>query len=134
MTPIRASNQRNRSATVAASKARGITIYFRTADGWSQRDSFHSKSDGSPNPKHVTNDTQVDRVLLSDDFVYFGGEGPEFPADLQDKDGRHICKAGIGRSKFNDDALEEKLVAWLDSIGSRGLQGSPFEWLSLREG
>lgn len=111
----------------------GDNIYFPTARGWAQRDSFHSKSDGSPNPKHVANDTQVDRVLLSDDFVYFGGEGPEFPADLQDKYGRHICKAGIGRSKFNDYALEEKLVAWLDSIGPRGLQGSPFEWLSLRE-
>ncbi|MDG4674796.1 hypothetical protein P9A16_27085 [Shinella sp. 838] len=112
----------------------GDNIYFPAGGGWGQRDSFHSKPDGSPNSEHVDNDTQVDRVLLSADFVYFGGEGPKFPNDLQDKYGRHICKVGIGRSKFTDVDMENKLVAWLDSIGPRGLQGSPFEWLSLRKG
>ncbi|KQW72346.1 hypothetical protein [Ensifer sp. Root127] len=112
----------------------GDNIYFPAAGtgGWSQRDSFHSLANGIPNPKHVANDTQVDRVLLSDDYVYFGGEGPGFPADLQDKNGRHICKTGIGRSKFTDVGMENKLTAWLHSIGPKGLQGSPFEWLSLR--
>lgn len=110
----------------------GDNIYFPAAGGWSQRDSFHSKPNGRPNPKHVANDTSVDRVLLSDDFVYFGGEGPRFPANLQDNRGRHCCKAGIGRSKFVDASMEKKLAAWLDLIGPRGLHGSPFEWLSLR--
>ncbi|MBZ9790498.1 hypothetical protein K9B32_10235 [Rhizobium sp. 3T7] len=110
----------------------GDNIYFPAAGGWSQRDSFHSKPDGTPNPKHVANDTSVDRVLLSDDYVYFGGEGPEFPANLHDDGGRHICKAGIGRSKFDDVAMENKLTGWLDSVSPRGVQGSPLEWLSLR--
>lgn len=112
----------------------GDNIYFPTngTNGWSQRDSFHSASNGGPNPDHIGNDTSVDRVLISDDFVYFGGEGPRFPADLQDVKGRHICKDGIGRSKFTDATMEAKLVAWLDTTGPRGFQGKPFEWLSLR--
>ena len=118
---------------VVASRTPGTTYIFERRMVGRSVTPFIASRTAARNPKHVGNDTQVDRVLLSDDFVYFGGEGPEFPADLQDKYGRHICKAGIGRSKFNDYALEEKLVAWLASIGPRGLKGSPFEWLSLRE-
>ncbi|MFK0642745.1 MULTISPECIES: hypothetical protein [unclassified Ochrobactrum] len=112
----------------------GDNIYFTVTgtDGWSQRDSFHSNSEGLPNPRHVANDTQVDRVLVSNHFIYFGGEGPTFPDDLLDSKGRHICKDGIGRSKFEDAAMETRLIGWLGSIGPMGLRGSPFEWSTLR--
>ncbi|TBD04824.1 hypothetical protein ELH21_10710 [Rhizobium leguminosarum] len=112
----------------------GDNIYYHAAGiaGWSQRDSFHSQANGGPNPKHVANDTKVDRVLLSDDYIYFGGEGPEFPANLVDNRGRHICKNGIGRSKFKDEVMEGAFVAWIRSLGPGGLQGAPFEWLTLR--
>jgi hypothetical protein len=112
----------------------GDNIYYHAAGiaGWSQRDSFHSQVSGGPNPKHVANDTQVDRVLLSDDYIYFGGQGPEFPANLVDNRGRHICKNGIGRSKFKDEVMEGAFVAWIRSLGPGGLRGAPFEWLTLR--
>ena len=45
-----------------------------------QEDSHHSHQDGTPNPSNIVNDTQTDRVLISDDYVYFGGGGPELPA------------------------------------------------------
>ena len=55
----------------------GDNIYFRSTpdSDWSQRDSFHSRADGQINPQHVARDTGVNRVLISGDFIYFGGTG-----------------------------------------------------------
>lgn len=111
----------------------GDNIYFKAPPHrvWSQRDSFHSRSDGSINPDHVARDTKINRVLISDEFVYFGGEGPEFPNDLQDKAGRPLCKAGIGRSVFDDADLVSNLERWIGTF-EPGYRGAPFEWLALR--
>src|SRR5690606_54888 len=76
----------------------GDNIYFRNTPGadWLQRDSFHSRENGQINPQHVARDTGVNRVLISNDFVYFGGTGPAFPENLRDRDNRPLCKQGIG--------------------------------------
>lgn len=113
----------------------GDNIYFRERPDapWQQRDSFHSCPDGSTNLAHVRRDTGVDRVLISSDFVYFGGEGPEFPEDLTDNQGRPLCKAGRGLSAFDDPQLVRKLEQWIRSFGEGGgYRGAPFEWLTLR--
>jgi hypothetical protein len=112
----------------------GDNIYFRTEQeaAWQQRDSFHSLPNGSLNPEHVHRDTGVNRVLISEDFVYFGGEGPEFPVDLKDQQGRSLCKAGIGLTTFDDPQLVANLEQWIRSFGIDGYQGAPFEWLTLR--
>ncbi|MFM9866194.1 Nmad2 family putative nucleotide modification protein [Achromobacter xylosoxidans] len=112
----------------------GDNIYFRSAPEapWQQRDSFHSLPNGSLNPDHVRRDTGVNRVLISDDFVYFGGEGPEFPDDLKDQQGRPLCKTGIGLTTFDDPLLVAGLEQWIRSLGATGYQGAPFEWLTLR--
>lgn len=112
----------------------GDNIYYRGAAGqrWLQRDSFHSNADGSRHEKHVGIDTSVDRVLISQDFVYFGGEGPAFPDLLQDDKGRPICKSGIGHSRFDAPTLIAAFEDWVCGLGVRGFQGAPFEWISLR--
>jgi len=112
----------------------GDNIYFRAAVGgdWQQRDSFHSRLDGSLNPDHVVRDTGVNRVLISEDFVYFGGQGPAFPDELKDQRGRHLCKKGIGRTIFDDAQLIAIFEKWVRSFGVHGYQGVPFEWLTLR--
>lgn len=112
----------------------GDNIYSKAANGagWIQRDSFHSKPDGLPNPDHVARDTGVDRVLISDDYIYFGGNGPQFPRNLRDSKGRDVCKNGIGYSCFEDTELIERFVQWIRSFGVRGYQGAPFEWSTLR--
>lgn len=112
----------------------GDNIYFRAdpASPWQQRDSFHSRPDGQANPDHIRRDTGVNRVLVSKDYVYFGGEGPLFPDDLISFDGRQICKKGIGRSRFDDQQAFESLEGWIRSLGVRGYQGAPYEWLTLR--
>lgn len=112
----------------------GDNIYFRAtpAAAWKQRDSFHSRPDGSLNPDHVTRDTGVNRVLVSNDFVYFGGEGPEFPEELKDQQGRPLCKAGIGLTTFKDPKLIQNLEIWIRGLALSEYQGAPFEWLTLR--
>ncbi|BBP71389.1 hypothetical protein PHLH6_33930 [Pseudomonas sp. Seg1] len=112
----------------------GDNIYFRAAVGtdWQQRDSFHSLPDGSVNPDHVARDSGVNRVLISEDFVYFGGSGPEFPNNLKDQQGRELCKQGIGLTTFDDVQLIANLEKWVRSFGVHGYQGAPFEWLTIR--
>lgn len=112
----------------------GDNIYYLndTGDEWQQRDSFHSNADGSRHAEHVGIDTAVDRVLISQDFVYYGGEGPNFPAHLRDTNGRSICKTGIGQSRFDDPTLTQAFVDWIRGLGVSGFQGAPFEWISLR--
>lgn len=113
----------------------GDNIYYRAtpAAAWQQRDSFHSRVDGTVDARHVARDTGVDRVLVSDDYVYMGGEGPALPHALRDKAGRPLCKEGRGESKFTDAAVVSAFMAWIDDLGYRGCQGVPFEWLTLRQ-
>jgi hypothetical protein len=113
----------------------GDNIYHRTNEhgAWQQRDSFHSQADGSRHTEHVDIDTRVNRVLVSDDFIYWGGEGPLIPGVLRDADGRQLCKRGIGYSVFDDTNLLLQFRAWIDQLGPRGYRGAPYEWISLRE-
>lgn len=112
----------------------GDNIYYRntTLSEWQQYDSFHSDNLGQLNQDHVARDTAVNRILLSDHFVYFGGQGPEFPQELVDNQGRSICKAGVGFTAFNDPQLLFSFEKWIQKFGVTGYQGAPFEWLSLR--
>ncbi|MGE0672844.1 MAG: hypothetical protein AB7O64_07300 [Methylibium sp.] len=112
----------------------GDNIYYHNAADteWLQRDSFHSNSDGSINPDHVARDTGVDRVLISDDFVYFGGYGPEFPDSLRDFHGLDVCKSGIGVTSFAEPELIAQFVHWIRSLNVTGYISAPFEWRMLR--
>ncbi|NWL48712.1 hypothetical protein DM819_23315 [Pseudomonas hunanensis] len=112
----------------------GDNIYHRctSEEAWQQRDSFHSRSDGTLNSEHVSRDTGVNRVLVSEDFVYFGGGGPGFPQSLEDKQGRNVCKKGIGQTTFSDSQLFKDFESWIRSFGMHGYQGAPYEWLTLR--
>ncbi|QOT82073.1 hypothetical protein [Cupriavidus basilensis] len=112
----------------------GDNIYHRqnANSEWFQRDSFHSNPDGTTNYKHVRRDTSVNRVLLSDDYVYFGGIGPKFPIGLRDRNGRPIWKSGIGVTCFDDAQLLAAFERWLRGLAVIGYQGAPFEWLTLR--
>ena len=63
-------------------QAFGDNIYFKDDAGeWHQQDSHHSCEDGSPNLHNIRNDTQTDRVLLSKEYSYWGGSGPEIPLE-----------------------------------------------------
>lgn len=59
----------------------GDNIYRRDpATGvWRQEDSVHSRPDGSQDISNTEHDTSVDRVLVSERFIYFGAAAPAFP-------------------------------------------------------
>ncbi|ACB97315.1 hypothetical protein [Beijerinckia indica] len=114
----------------------GDNIYFRNDadDEWLQRDSFHTTDAGERHPRHVARDTSVNRVLVSDHFVYFGGYGPPIPKKLVDATGRPLCKEGIGRNVFDDPGLIAAFEGWFDALGATGYQDAPYEWRQLRGG
>ena len=74
-------------------QAFGDNIYHRDkkTGRWQQADSHHSYADGTPNRRNIANDTQTDRMLISDDFIYWGGSGPAIPKRFRTFDGLDIC-------------------------------------------
>ncbi|MFN7939585.1 MAG: hypothetical protein U0R19_40035 [Bryobacteraceae bacterium] len=112
-------------------QAFGDNIYSRTAlaEPWCQANSHHSLHDGSPNPLNVRADTSTNRVLISDDFVYWGGSGPELPARFLDYGPTHesIC-AGRGHKNGFSPLLVTEFVAWIRSLNEMGYSGEPLDW------
>lgn len=90
----------------------GDNIYHHNSDGgkWIQADSHHSNADGSVNIHNLQRDTTTsDKVLISQDFFYFGKEAPIVPAALLE--GLNY-KNGRGHRIFD---LEDAncLIEWL---------------------
>ena len=76
------------------------------------------------NIHNVRRDTSVDSVLISDDFVYFGGLGLQVPPF----DGEKIVHSGIGhRNGFPEETIIQ-FVQWIRSLGEAGYCGSPLDW------
>src|SRR5216683_3767265 len=100
-------------------QAFGDNIYSKDADTtlWCQVDSHHSLTDGSPNESNVVADTSADRVLISDDFVYWGGSGPPLAQKLMSYGTQRInlC-AGRGHKNNFPPALVEEFIAWIRSL------------------
>jgi hypothetical protein len=110
-------------------RAFGDNVYHHTAGGgWSQENSHHSMHDGSANPKNVEHDTRTDRVLVSDHFTYWGGEGPEIPAEFRDWDGVDVSLGRQGHRCHFPDELVTSVVDWLGDIGMGGYVGMPTKW------
>jgi hypothetical protein len=109
----------------------GDNIYSPNDDGgWVQLDSHHSLHDGSANPENVMNDTQVDRVLVSQSFIYWGGEGPSVPDELRafGADREDLCASNRGhRCRFSGE-LVVAAAEWLESFEDRGRRGRPGQW------
>ena len=107
-------------------KAFGDNIYHTVpvSNEWCQIDSHHSCGDGTPNDNNVCHDTQVDRVLISDDFIYWGGTGPKLPMFC----GINFSCARQGhKCKFPGEAVTE-LIAWIRSLNDKGYCGRPLDW------
>ncbi len=110
-------------------QAFGDNIYSRPAgvEGWQQMDSHHSLPDGRPNAANIVNDTRVNRVLISQDFVYFGGQGPTIPALFRDFDGTDICARRNHKSVFPEGMIQQ-FIAWIRGLNEAGYCGEPLDW------
>ncbi|HKX80031.1 MAG TPA: hypothetical protein VJM34_16060 [Novosphingobium sp.] len=94
-----------------------------------QRDSFHTNADGSIKAEHVKRDTGIDRVLISHDYYYFGGEGPEVPAKFRNANRYDLCRKVRQRKRQEDDGWIAEFVAWLRTFGDPGFHGRPLDWV-----
>lgn len=88
----------------------GDNIYHRIsdADDWQQEDSHHSRPDGLPDVSNIERDTQTNRVLISEDFIYFGRSAPSVPSDVFDAIG---YENRIGHRNFSRTEAEP-LLDW----------------------
>ena len=110
-------------------QAFGDNIYYRdqATCEWHQEDSHHSYPDGTRNINNINNDTQTDRVLISDDYIYCGGEGPQIPAKYRNFCGVDLCAGRGYKCKFPDNMVNE-FVDWIQSLGVQGYCGTPLDW------
>ena len=109
-------------------QAFGDNIYFINKSGeWSQRDSHHSYSDGTPNPYNIINDTKVNRILLGTVYSYWGGDGRKIPLIFRDYDGYDVCAGWGHKSRFPNEMIAD-FIAWVHSLNAGGYQGPPLDW------
>ena len=111
--------------------AYGDNIYHRDLTGsWQQENSRHSLEDGTPNPGHVKKDTSVNRVLLSQEYVYHGGSGPIIPSQF--RTGYEVDLVH-GRPFYRvnfPDKMRDAVIAWIRQDLEAGLQADPYAWNS----
>ena len=109
----------------------GDNIYHHVGNRWRQEDSHHSLESGAQNLRNVKNDTQTNRVLVSNYFVYYGGSGPLLPKRFRNFHGVDIC----GRRGHKNDFPEKmvtQFVAWLRSLEDIGYLSAPLDWPKSR--
>lgn len=109
-------------------QAFGDNIYFKDEAGqWHQQDSHHSYEDGTPNSHNISRDTQADRVLLSTDYAYWGGFGPEIPQKFRDYKGYDICGSRGHKNQFSEEMVND-FVTWFRSLNKKGYLDKPLDW------
>lgn len=108
----------------------GDNIYQPLEDGnWQQLNSYHSHDDGSPKAPHIARDTAVERILVSQDFVYFGAEGPLLPSPFREGGACDLLRSKRGYSRIREVQTIKEFEAWFASLGEYGFQGQPWDWL-----
>lgn len=106
----------------------GDNIYHEEDGRWVQEDSLHSNPDGSTNLDHLNKDTDVDRVLVSSDFCYWGGSGLEIPEHLRSSHYKNPWYMGRAHRNHFEEELRSEIVDWLRRQPSRGYKGKPSGW------
>jgi hypothetical protein len=110
----------------------GDNIYRVNDDGfWFQADSHHSLPNGAPNDFNIRTDTSSNRVLISNEFAYWGGSGP-LRSSLEDEVWTNAVFDGGRRAhKCNfDDRTINSLAGWFAALQDRGYVGRPERWVS----
>ena len=107
------------SAPMMSKKDIGDNLYHRDKKSgkWRQKLGAHDSTD-------LETDTSVNRVLVSSNFVYWGGSGPRVP-DFYDKN--VVCRGQNYRNKFGPGVVRD-FNNWILDIqdrGQTGLRGKP---------
>lgn len=106
----------------------GDNIYHQNSKGiWEQSYSHHSHQDGSPNAHNLVRDTSSNKVLVSENFYYFGILAPLIPDHFLSQIG---YKNKIGHRTFPfENAFH--IIRWLEENHSQSLNrvvADPFDF------
>ena len=113
--------------------ASGDNIYQPLGQGkWRQLNSYHTENDGRPNAHHVRRDTGVERILVSRDYVYYGGEGPKLPERFLPGGTMDLLRARRNYQRVRDEEVIASFEGWVRSLGDRGYEGKPWDWVRRR--
>ena len=113
--------------------ASGDNIYEPLGqDCWRQLSSYHSNEDGSRRNDHVRRDTGVERILVSDEFVYFGAEGPQLPAQFLDGGSVQLICLHRNYRRVRSEPVIAAFENWIMSLAKTGFQGKPWDWVERR--
>ena len=107
--------------------SKGDNIYHRNSvnSEWIQEDSCHSNDNGTSNQDHILRDTKYTDVLISEEFIYYGG-GPALV--IPEFNGITVCHTGRGYKSNFDGVTVQNLISWLKSLGEWGYCNEPLEW------
>ena len=108
----------------------GDNAYYRDEDTgvWQQVESHDSPGVGGNAPCGIPpcgnayDDTRVDRVLIGEEFIYWGGDG----LPVRPFAGVDICAGRGHRSRFAPEVVAA-VVEWLDGRGEWGRLGAPLD-------
>jgi len=106
----------------------GDNIYHRAdgAETYTQEDSFHSFAGGGVCIANLSRDTgKTDRVLIGQEFAYWGRVGIALPDSLRCFE---IRRPGH-KSRFSPEQLDQ-LITWLNGL-PHGFRGEPAHWQFL---
>jgi hypothetical protein len=93
-----------------------------------QEDSHHTNEDGSINKYNLKRDTSTtDRVLISDDFYYFGKNSLALPPDLVNK-----ITIGVGQKKLTSDVVNEVVDFVTSTVSKKGYLGEPHSFQNFQ--
>lgn len=114
--------------TGSISASFGDNIYHTFDGSWMQEDSHHSFEGGGLNIDNMSRDLSANSVLVSKNFIYWGGAAIKIPAALSDFDGDSVYPRSRGdRSKFHNDFI--KIISdWFDAYPYRGYLSRPYCW------
>lgn len=107
----------------------GDNIYYKTETSeYHQLNSHHSFANGIMHNGNRDHDTKVDKVLISNNYVYFGENKsfiPEYLLNNIESDKNIIVKRHH-KNRFHKDFIKLINKYW-DSL-PRGIYGNPNEW------
>lgn len=111
-------------------QAYGDNIYHREKnnDTWIQEDSHHSFPNGLLNQHNLDRDTKTDKILISNDFYYWGNNAIEVPEKFRDWQGRDIYRGRGHQNTFPVDMVEAFEI-WCRSHEQQGVLGLPHHML-----
>ena len=89
----------------------------------------HSYKNGIPNLENIEHDTKVARVLIGDEFYYWGGSGPVIPDEFRKYRECNVCCSRREYKCRFPPSLVGSFIEWIRTRKDRGYINDPAEFI-----